>query len=322
MTRRPTTKTTVTKTTVKKSAQRAPTTPAKAALPAFLPAELPASKPTFAWKGELAHIGPTHTANALYKKLAGHTHCAVLALEAGVLQWGAFAFGAIRDVGAHVDLAELLFLAMEPSFTKDIDWPALEAVQVPERPKEDAALGVLFRLARRCLTPARWLDTHATPVSELFHSIHLVRHVLAPPMRKRFDRWLEGALDRIPRRAVTKGFAPRTLNAARDRTWGHPLPVSILDVDCTPAKLAAERKTLTSSSTVAANRFVARVPTFFAKLTRAQKAALKRIGVTKLRDLRKLSQSALGDDDAIGWTVTAILSTELGAAGLAFADDA
>lgn len=312
------------KANAKKAAPRAPSpsAAAKTALPAFLPPMLPESKPTFAWKGELAHIGPTHTANPLFKKLAGtasggNTHCAILALEAGVLQWGAFAFGKIRDVGAHADLAELLFLAMDPSFTKDVDWTALNAVTVPARPKEDAALGVLFRLARACLSPARWLDTGASPVRELFHSVYLVRHVLTPPMRKHFDRWLDDATRRIPIRAATKGFAPRTLNVTRDRTWGHPLPMSILDADCKPSELAKEREDLGS----APNRFVARVPTYFAKLTATEKAALKRLGVTRLADLTKVSLDAVGTDDAIGWNVAAILATELGAAGLAFSEN-
>ena len=233
-----------------------------------------------------------------------------------MLQWGAFAFAGTKDVGAHADLAALLFLAMEPSFTKDIDWEALDAVKVPKQPKEDAALGVLFRLARGCLTPARWLDTQAVPVRELFHSVYLVRHILTAAMRKRFDRWLDDATKRIPTRAATKGFAPKTLNVARDRTWGHPLPMSILETDCKPAALAAERKRRPPSS----NRFVAPVPTYFAKLTAAEKAALKRLGVAKLADLTKVPLNTLGYDETLGWNVAAILATELGAAGLAFAE--
>lgn len=305
------------KAATKKTAGRVPTT---TTLPAFLPAELATSKPVFVWKGNLAHIGPTHTANALTKKLAGgpqggNAHTAILALEAGVLLWGAFAFAAVRDVGAHADLAELLFLAMEPSFMKEIDWAALEAVEEPTRPKEDAALGVLFRLGRACLRPARWLDTGASPLQELFHSVYVVRHVLPAPARKRFDRWLDEATKRIPSRAATKGFAPKTLNVTRDRTWGHPLPMSILEADCAPAALMPERRTLGAGS----NRFVARVPTYFDKLTADQKAALKRLGVTKLADLPKVSIDALGSDDALGWNVALVFATELGSAGLSFA---
>lgn len=300
----------------KKNSARAPKT---TALPTFLPPELARSKPVFVWKGNLAHIGPTHTANALYKKLAGgpqggNKHCAILALEAGVLLWGAFTFAKVRDVGAHADLAELLFLAMDPSFTKDIDWAALRAFEEPTRPKEDAALGVLFRLARACLTPARWLNTDASPLRELFHSVHVVRHVLPAPMRKRFDRWLDEATKRIPPRAATKGFAPKTLNVVRDRTWGHPLPMSILEADCEPMSLTAERQTLGAAS----NRFVARVPTYFAKLTADQKTTLKHLGVTELADLPRVSIDALGRDDAVGWNAALVLATELGAAGLSF----
>ena len=280
--------------------------------PAFVPEALWAAKPSFAWKGELAHIGPTHTANALYKKLAKHSWCGSLALMSGVLSWGASAFAVVRDVGPHLELARLHFLVMEPLGYKDVDWRGLDDFAWPRQRKEDQALARMFKLACQSIIPGAWLDTQSRPISNLFHLVYLTRHVLGPH-RKAFDRWFDEAGERILARGDGKSFKPKTGNLARDRTWGHPLPPSILERDVKPAALLAERAGLVAE--LERNRFYAPAPSYLSKLSKADASIVKGLGVKRVEDLAEHAESELESIDL--WS-RMILTVELAAKGLAF----
>lgn len=279
--------------------------------PSFVPAALFAAKPSFAWKGELAHIGPTHTANALYKKLAKHSFCGSLALISGVLQWGAAAFASIRDVGPHFELAHIHFLVMEPLAYKDVDWIGLADLELAKQRKEDQALASMFHLARQAIIPGAWLDTQGRPISNLFHLVYVVRHVLGPH-RSAFDRWLEAANARVLARAGAS-FEAKTGNASRDRTWGHPLPPSILERDVKPAALLAERVAIVAE--LKRNRFYAPVGSCLATLSKADAAIVKGLGVKRVEDLADHAESEL---DSIDLWPRMILKVELTAKGLDF----
>ncbi|MDQ3364262.1 MAG: hypothetical protein M3680_02375 [Myxococcota bacterium] len=282
--------------------------------PSFVPIALFAARPAFAWKGEHAHIGPPHTANAVYKKLAKHSYCGTLALISGVLQWGASAFASVRDVGPHLELAKLHFLVMEPVQFKDVDWVELR-VELPTQRKEDQALATLFRLARQALNPVRWLDSDARPTSDLFHLVYLTRHVLAlaKPHRAAFDRWLEEATARTLGRGGGTSFKAVTGNVARDRTWGHPLPPAILERDVKPAALLAERAGIAAD--LKRNRFYAPVASYLDKLSKADAAIVKGLGVKRIQDLADHAESELEPIDA---RAQAIFKLELATKGLEF----
>lgn len=283
-------------------------------LPSFVPEALFEARPSFAWKGELAHIGPTHTANALYKKLAKHSFCGSLALISGVLQWGASVFAAVRDVRPHLELAHVHFLVMEPLGYKDVDWRGLDDFAWPKQRKEDQALMTMFRLACQAITPGAWLDTQGRPISNLFHLIYVTRHVLGPH-RAAFDRWFEATQARVIARGAAK-FKVRTGNAARDRTWGHPLPPSILERDVKPAALLAERAGLAAA--LDGNRFHAPVASYLTKLSKEDAAIVRGLGVKQVEDLSDHAESKL---EAVELWSRRILQIELAATGRAFAPE-
>ncbi len=277
----------------------------------FVPEALFASRPSFAWKGELAHIGPTNTANSLYKKLAKHPYCGSLALISGVLQWGASAFAAVRDVGPHLELARIHFLVMEPLGYKDVDWDGLADFAWPKQRKEDQALGTLLQLARQAIVPGAWLDTQGRPISNLFHLVYLTRHVIGSH-RAAFDRWLEAANVRTLGRGRAS-FKATTGNVARDHTWGHPLPPSILERDVKPVALLAERAGLAAE--LKGNRFYAPVASYLDKLSKADAAIVKGLGVKRVEHLADHAKSELGSVEL--WP-RMILQVELAAKGRAF----
>lgn len=284
--------------------------------PAYVPEEVMRTTPSFDWKGEHAHIGPTHTANAVYKKIAGHSHCAVLALIAGVVQWGAASFASVRDVRAFFDLAQIHFLVMEPARHRDVEWNAIFDHRIASKHKLDAALSKMFSLARQALAPVAWLSTGGRPISNLFHLIYLTRHVLAPAHRRLFDKWLDDATARTKRRGGER-YVPKTGNKTRDKSWGHPLPMSILEADVTPAKLLVQRKGLVDALMRDKNSFYAPAASYFDKLERRDVEGLRSLGVTKLADLVEHTEEEL--EDVVEGQTTVLLGLELTAMGMRYA---
>ena len=262
------------------------------------------AKPSFEWKGAHAHIGPTHTANELRRRLASiGSYCGVIGLAAGVSSWGALAFASVRDVQPHLDLAQIAFFLMAPGHFKSTNWGAIGDVkQVTSGRKEDQALSELFHLLKGTLRPARWLDTDAAPVAELFHLTYLVRHILGAS-RKPFDRWLEVAIDSTTRRGNQKGFVARTYSASRARGWGHPFPPQLLEGDIKPAALGDAYARFVQQTDWNANRYYAPATSVWETLPKKMLAALENQGITSSKQLGGRSEFALSQTEGIdaGW---------------------
>lgn len=149
----------------------------------------------FKWEGAREHIGPTETVTPLLNHIGGTTSCAQISLCAGVLLWGASRLQGFVEVEHNFELAEA-------AFAYQVDWRYVDIDAGPKgkAPDQPPALSAMMRLnqfMRNSIDKDEYWDSFYQPVSETFHSIHIVNHILPKPVKKDFENWLNIVVERI-----------------------------------------------------------------------------------------------------------------------------
>ena len=220
----------------------------------------------FVWDGADMHIGPVESQTRLYSALLGKTYNGTILIAAGVAVWG---FQRLRGA-FHIDnsmaLAEAAFLQMPDDGLLDLE--TLRSEATPDFPKLVSAHRNLRELLGDALHPAMWSGTLDQPVSECFHLVHLVRHLLDAAHRDLFDRWLVDLVRRIdvvaPHPPVPEDDwddADDDLADARIRAFrGSSLPPDLLFGPCPAEELQMRFDAFATPSRIAGNPFIRRKP--------------------------------------------------------------
>jgi hypothetical protein len=187
----------------------------------------------FAWKGSTRHTGPAEPSGPLLDVVAGMTTCGTLALEAGMLLWGA------ARLRTHADIQDALELAAA-AFAYQVDFRYVDTgptQEVPEMPPASSALAQMSRYMRTSLDPSRYWHDYYQPAREAFHMAHLVRHILPKAAQNDFAQWLKMASARLhsvsPKpddfREYDEFDSDEEYNAWVAPHRGSPLPPEVLD---------------------------------------------------------------------------------------------
>lgn len=191
----------------------------------------------FPWKGSLDHVGPMETVTPLLNRIAGKTGLAEVTLFAGVLEWGAWRLRGFVGPDPSLQLLEAAF-----AYQVDFRYANADAIviPVPESPPAESASRQLLYLGRQIIYPEYFWMAYSTPVREVFHAIHLVRHILPKAAKKQFSDWLDVVINRLDSVAAVPEEEDRNeedFNNPADyqvfllRHHGEALPREILDPD-------------------------------------------------------------------------------------------
>ena len=192
----------------------------------------------FQWKGTGEHIGPVERVTKLLNSLSGTTTCGQVTLCSGVLQWGAWRLQGHTPVEHGFELAESAFAWQVDHRYVDEDQGPLGAT--PDEPPALSAMMELSEFMQQALNAKRWWNRYYQPISETFHSVHVVRHILPKTKRKLFDQWLNATVKRVKSVAPKpdEDFKPKDEFDSPEehkefiaRHRGDPLPPQILDPD-------------------------------------------------------------------------------------------
>ena len=190
----------------------------------------------FRWDGSGEHTGPMQTVTKLLARLAGTTTCGQVSLCAGVLQWGAWRLSPHTPVDSCLRLAEAAF-AYQVDF-RYLDFEQRSKEELPDEPPALSAMMELDRFMAYSIDADEYWNSYYQPVTETFHSVHLVRHILPKPKRKMFEEWLNAVVDRIkvvapkPEEEFKKKKEFDSVEAHKAfvaRHRGNPLPPEIID---------------------------------------------------------------------------------------------
>lgn len=235
-------------------------------LPPYVPATLQGAPLDFEWQGALAHIGPQSGVTPLLKKLDGLTTCGQLTLCAGLLNWAAW-----RLKDAADESIPALELA-EAAFAHQVDWRYVDrdAGHVRPAPDEPPARSALMQASLflwEGLSVDWFWDSYYAPISQTFHTAHIVQHLMPKAQRPALVAWLEEAIQRLQQhaRAPDEPFRKqRSFPTIEEwkrfvgRHRGHPLPPDILDLRTPydPARRTALVERFLEGLDPARNRFL------------------------------------------------------------------
>jgi len=163
--------------------------------PDFIPESVVGAPLDFVWKGAQAHIGPVEQVTPLMEQIWGVTTCAEIGMCAGVMLWVKWRLDGFAEVDHDLELAEA-------SFAYCVDWRYLDRDggpkgKPPDQPPAMSAAMKVNSLMRRALDMDEYWYNQYQPVSETFHSAHIVRHILPNAAKRVFDNWLKVVSDRL-----------------------------------------------------------------------------------------------------------------------------
>lgn len=206
--------------------------------PNYIPESIVGTPIDFPWLGDREHIGPTQTVTPLLEMLGDKTTCAHLSLGAGILQWACWRLAGHAEVDRELDFVEAIFAyQVDPRYLK-------ESARSGDKPFDDTpaskALKEIDWLMVKATNPERYWHSYYNPIMEVFHSAHVVRHILSSSARKTFGDWLKAISKRLdevapkpdePFRKLKTFATLEEYHAFTARHRGVPLPIQLLDPD-------------------------------------------------------------------------------------------
>lgn len=162
-------------------------------LPEFIPQSIVGVPVDFRWEGAREHIGPTETVTPLFERLGGTTTCGQISMCSGILLWGAWRLKGHAPVEHNFELAQA-------SFAYQIDWRYVDIEVEPKgkAPDQPPALSAMMKLNSFLRASLRdYWNSYYIPISETFHSAHIVKHILPAEHAKAFQHWLVSLADRV-----------------------------------------------------------------------------------------------------------------------------
>lgn len=204
--------------------------------PAYIPQSIVDAEIDFRWQGAKEHIGPTETVTPLFLHVGNTTSNAQISLCAGVLLWGSWRFKDMAESDHNFELAEA-------AFAYQVDWRYVDIEagpkgKAPDQPPALSATVQLGRYLRNAIDMEEFWESYYQPVSNTFHSIHIVSHILPKESKREFQHWLDVIVERIKRNYAKpdEAFKKRKQFHTEDeyqlflaRHRGPALPPQILD---------------------------------------------------------------------------------------------